>query len=131
MMYTHIFNLLATLTGLTIGIVGPLVSAKLLYEHSPPSWLFLPLLLGWILIAVVLLKLVLWPGANWLYLLIFRKTRVAFQEARELSPLFMINKHMQWFPMREIVTMDIKDRVPYMREFLKKCQEEGIIKLKK
>jgi hypothetical protein len=136
MPYTHLFNLCALLFTLVSSIALSL-GLYIGIQHlnglpNPPNVSIIGLL--WV-VGVLFCGFYLWfcfqltlLAADWLYLLIFRRTRVSWSEIKTLYKLFRLNKELTWFPMKEINTLPRDQRVPYMRKILTEAIANGIIK---
>ncbi len=128
MVYSHPIQLVLMLATLVAAILGILWLASMGENLLPAGWAFPAACLLGVAGAVLMLAHVAMPASTWLYLALVRRTVVTFAEARELTPLFSLNRQMSWFPMPEITAMPPAERVPYMRRVLVEAREAGIIR---
>lgn len=135
MIYTHFFNLLASLLVLVGAIAAGLWCGPLLLSLG--AWLHLDLetaLWRWgagIAVAVLVCTLAVSPAwllADWLYLNAVRRTRASWRDVRQLAGLFRVNREFTWFPVREIDDLPQAERLPYLYAFLARMQAQGLIK---
>ena len=126
-MFTHPFQVLLILATMTGAIALP-VFVGLPMTPRYGLWPFAVATAASCVIALVALHLWIVPLSTWLYLAVFRRTVVTFEEARELSPLFMPNRLGSWYPMRELTGLPAAHRVPHMRAFLAQARADGIIR---
>ncbi|MES2820594.1 MAG: hypothetical protein V4812_16610 [Pseudomonadota bacterium] len=124
MVYSHIFNLLATVLCLIGGVLGVCLVPGLLGVQGVFSWLLQGLMMVGM---VVVLCRFAWPAANWCYLLVVRRTLVTFTQARHFSVLLSMGKNLQWFPLKELTQIPRAERVAYLYGFLEHCQREGLV----
>lgn len=124
MIYSHFFNLLASLLCLIGGILAIVLVPGLLGAQGVVAWLLQGLLL--VLLIVVMFRFA-WPAANWCFLLVMRQTPVSFAQARHFSVLLSPGKDLNWFPLKELTQVPRAERVAYLYAFLEHCQQEGMV----
>lgn len=124
MIYSHFFNLLASLLCLIGGILAIVLLPGQLGAQGVVAWLLQALLL--VLLVVVFFRFA-WPAANWCFLLVMRQTPVSFTQARHFSVLLSPGKDLNWFPLKELTQVPRAERVAYLYAFLAHCQAQGLV----
>lgn len=124
MIYSHFFNLLATLCCLIGSLLLIMLLPGKLGLQGVGELLLQAGLLG---LCIVLLMRFAWPAANWCFLLVMRQTPVSFTQARHFSVLLSPGKDLNWFPLKELTQVPRAERVAYLYAFLAHCQVEGLV----
>ena len=129
MTFSHFFNGLAKILFAVIGF-GLVIGVGYALELTPfgPESMdkhgYHPIVLVIYYLCLVVLPLAftwrflylpyLMPAANWLFLLVFRKTKIPWGDCVRLSTLFVDGKNFMWYPVEELPRIPEDQRLAYL-----------------